>query len=330
MIRHRFSVVVLVSVVLAVVGANAPCLAQIGYGVNSAGNLFRFDTDSPAVVTTIGPVGFLPEGIDFRPSSTTLYAIDIGPNTSRLYTIDITTGTATPIGAGFNSSGSVNGAAYDLTVNQTFGFDVNPKTLQADTSIRIRLVGTSGVNLRLHSGTGDIAAVDTPLIISPSGASPFVDGVAYINNIAEIGGTTLLHDMDSRNDKLYTQNPPNNGTLIEVGAFGATIDALANIGFDIYTTPGDADLTIGGDFGFAVLQRPDAPVGGPFGAYMLYDVNLATGAITNGALVGPAATPFDFVGGFSVLPIPIPEPSCFALVVFVAMSMTGVRRRRNN
>jgi hypothetical protein len=307
-------------------------LAQIGYGVNAAGSLFSFDTDIPAVVTTIGPVGFLPEGIDFQPGTATLYAIDIGPNTSQLYTINIATGAATPVGSGFNSSGSVSGVPYNLTANQTYGFDFNPKTLQSpgDNSMRIRLIGTSGVNLRLNSLSGQIAAVDTSLLISPTGASPFADAAAYINNIPESAGTTALYDMDSRNDKLYLQNPPNNGTLTEVGPFGVTIDASANISFDIYTTPGDADPTIGGDFGFAVLQRPDSPpLPGPMGAYQLYDVDLATGQISHGALVGPAAAPFDFVGGFAVLPVAVPEPTSFAVFAGAAALLTGFRRRND-
>lgn len=319
---------------IAAVVALASCicssgLAQIGYGVNSAGNLFSFDTNNPSVVTTIGPVGFVPKGIDFRPGTATLYAINVGANTAQLYTIDINSGAATPVGAGFNSSGSVNGSPYVLTANQTYGFDFNPKTLQPDTSMRIRLVGTSGVNLRLNSSTGDVAAVDTALLISPSGNSPFVDAAAYINNIPEGAGTTALYDMDSRNDKLYLQNPPNAGTLTEVGAFGVTVDANANIGFDVYTTPGDADLTIGGDTGFAVLTRPDAPIGGPLGAYLLYHVNLATGQITNGALVGPAASPFDFSGGFAVLPVAVPEPAAAALgCIAMALSVSRLRRQQ--
>lgn len=326
MVGHRLWGILAASVALVTCVCNSG-LAQIGYGVNAASTLFSFDTDIPSVVTTIGPVGFLPEGIDFQPGTATLYAIDIGPNTTQLYTIDIATGAATPVGAGFNSSGSVNGVPYNLTANQTYGFDFNPKTVQGDTSMRIRLVGTSGVNLRLDSLSGQIAAVDTSLLISPSGASPFVDAAAYINNIPAASGTTALYDMDSRNDKLYLQNPPNAGTLTEVGPFGVTIDANANIGFDIYTTPGDADPTIGGDFGFAVLTRPDAPINGPLGAYLLYDVNLATGGLTNGALVGPAATPFDFVGGFSVLPVEIPEPASIALFACAPVVLGGFRRR---
>jgi len=331
MVGHRHWGILAVSATLVLVVGNSG-LAQIGYGVNAAGSLFSFDTDNPAGVMTIGPVGFVPEGIDFQPGTSTLYAIDIGPNTTQLYTINIATGAATPVGAGFNSSGTVNNVSYTLTANQTYGFDFNPKTLQSpgDGSMRIRLIGTSGVNLRLNSLSGQIAAVDTSLVISPTGASPFADAAAYINNIPAASGTTALYDMDSRNDKLYLQDPPNSGTLTVVGAFGATIDANANISFDIYTTPGDADPTIGGDFGFAVLTRPDAPISGPLGAYMLYDVNLATGQITNGALVGPAAAPFDFVGGFAVLPVAVPEPGTVLLALLgIAMAFGRPRRTKN-
>lgn len=292
--------------------------AQIAYGVNSAGTLFRFDVNTPADVTTIGPVGFVPKGIDFRPGTESLYALDVGPNTTQLYTLNINTGAATPVGAGFPSTG----VDYNLVVNQSFGFDFNPTTLQPDNSMRIRVVSTSGTNLRLNSSSGAIALVDGNLAFG-NGSSPFVDGAAYINNNPTMGGTTTLYDMDARNDALLIQNPPNVGTVSEVGKFGVTIDANGGIGFDIFTTPGDADPNVGGDFAYAVFTRNDAPQGGPLGAYLLYNVNLATGATTNGALVGPAATPFDFVGGFAVNPV-IPEPAAASLLLAVGL----VRRRR--
>jgi Domain of unknown function (DUF4394) len=294
--------------------------AQIGYGVNEAGTLFRFDVDIPAIVTEIGPVGFLPEAIDFRPGTSELYAIDIGPNTTQLYTLNIVTGAPTAVGAGFNSSG----AGYDLTGNQSFGFDFNPKTLQPDTSMRIRLVSTNNSNLRLNSATGLINNIDTNLAFA-AGSSPFVDAAAYINNLPEAGGTTALYDLDSRNNALLLQNPPNNGVVSTVGSLGVTVDALAGMAFDIYTVPGNVDPTIAGDFAFAVLQRPDAPLNGPLGSYLLYDVDLATGQITNGALVGPAATPYDFTGGFAVNPIPEPA-AAGAFLAFLAVASRFRRR----
>lgn len=306
----------LFSFVSVLVVVAVPAFAQIGYGVNEARVLFRFDVDAPAMVTEIGTLPFLPEAIDFRPGTTDLYAIDIGPNTTQLYTVNIGNGTATAVGAGFNSSGP----NYDLTGNQFFGFDFNPKTLQGDGSMRIRLVSTNNSNLRLNSSTGLIAAVDTNLAFA-SGNSPFVDAAAYINNVPEGAGTTALYDLDSRNDALLLQSPPNNGVVTIVGPLGVTVNAESGMAFDIYTEPGNVDPSIAGDFAFAVLERPDAPLNGPLGAYLLYDVDLATGTISNGALVGPAATPYDFTGGFAV----IPEPAAASVGLLVLAVLSRIR-----
>jgi len=298
---------------IAVAGQNV-LAGPIGYGVNASNQLFRFDLANPsAPVVVLGNVGFLPEGIDFRPGTSDLYAIDVGPNTTQLYTLNTTTGAATAVGSGFNSTG----AGYDLTGNQVFGFDFNPKTLQVDNSMRIRLVTSSGGNLRLNSSTGQIAAVDTGLLISPSGNSPFITAAAYTNNIPATSGVTELYVMDARNDSLFLQNPPNNGTLNLIGSFGATIDALGTMNFDILTAQNDADTTIGGDTGYAVVQRT-ATSGG---AYMVYNVNLATGAITGGALVGGGAGA-DFSGGFAVI---VPEPGTIALLA--PLALIALRRR---
>jgi hypothetical protein len=285
--------------------------------VDSSQQLFRFNTATPANVTNIGaPLGFLPEGIDFRPSSNILYAIDVGPNTTQLYTIDISTAVATAVGDGFPSAD----VGYDLTGNQTFGFDFNPTTLQmSDGSMRIRLVSTGNENLRLHSGTGEIAVVDTDLLIV-GGASPFVDAIAYTNNIANFNTiSTELFDMDSRNDELFEQDPPNMGTLTPVGAFGVTIDGERNIGFDIGTNP----FTMANS-AFAVYERLNAPIGNE-GEYLIYNVNLATGATTGGALVGTAPNFYDFDGGFSVLFVP--EPTSLLLMV-VGLAGAAILRRR--
>ena len=142
--------------------------------------------------------------------------------------------------------------------------------------MRIRLISTNGENLRLNSNTGLVAAVDVDLAIEPGSNAPFTDAAAYINNVPEVGGTTILYDMDIRNNSLYTQSPPNNGTMNLVGPFGVTITVQRGIGFDVYTDPLSVDATIGGDTAYAVLKRADT-VGG---AYLIYNVNLATGGIT--------------------------------------------------
>jgi len=269
-------------------------------------------------------VGFVPEGLDFRPSSHSLYAIDIGPSTTQLYTIDTTTGAATAVGGGFPSvDPSAVAVTYDLTQSRTFGFDFNPTTLQPDTSMRIRLVGNSGLNLRLNSGSGLIAAIDTPL----NPGTPRVDGIAYADNIASHAGTTSLYALDYATDSLYLQNPPNAGTLNLLGAIGVTVDANPNMGFDIFTDP--TTLT---NAAYAVLTRPDSPPNGPTGAYLLYRVNLASGQITGGVVVGSDNAPFDFTGGFAIEPAdPVPEVSPLG-ATFVTLGgfavFECVRRRR--
>ena len=314
------------AVVLSLSTLPVVCHAQTGFGVDGNNNLFRFDITAPGSIptTSIGNVGFVPEGIDFRPGTNTLYAIDIGTTTTQLYTIDINTAAATPVGLGFNTVDA--GLGYNLGGNQRFGFDFNPSTLQGDNSMRIRLVGTNGDNLRLNSSTGLVTAADVDLAIAPSGSSPFVDAAAYINNVPNAATfATTLHDMDSRNDSLYTQNPPNNGTLNLVGTFGASVDASVGMGFDVYTVPTDADPSTVGDSAYAVLQRPATNNG----AYLLYQVDLASGTISNGKLVGPVGTPADFTGGFSIAPLPIPEPGTLAMFA-IGLAACAAKRRRTS
>lgn len=294
--------------------------AQLGFGVDGGGQLFRFDVNglAPAPTTSIGaPLPFVPEGIDFRPGTSTLFAIDVGPNTTQLYTIDINSGVPAAVGPGFNSVG----IDYNLTTSNFFGFDFDPKSLQADDSMRIRLVNSANQNLRLNSTTGLVSDVDVELHIGQS--SPFVDAVAYINNIAEMGGSTTLFDMDSRNNALFIQSPPNNGDLTEVGSFGLTIDAIAPMHFDVYTDPMNGD-----NFAYAVYRRHDAPMPGPTGAYLLYNVNLFTGQTFMGRLVGDDVTPANFDGGFAVLPVPIPEPAGASLLLCGAAALAIATRRR--
>lgn len=283
----------------------AAAQAQTGYGVNSAGVLFRFDVNNAGTVNVINTLSFVPEGIDFRPGTATLYAIDVGAQTTQLYTINIATGEATPVGDGFPSQVLDAGAGSYSLLNATIGFDINPTTLQADGSVRIRVVASNRTNLRLNSATGEIAAVDTPLDYPDAdpnaAATPMVDAAAYINSaraVAAGSGTTTLYVMDFGTDDLLTQNPPNSGTLNTVGPLSAGLNAEAGIGFDIVTDPASTDATIGGDRAYAVLRRLDAPVGNE-GAYLLYDVNLSTGQVSGGRLVGGGEA--NFVGGFAVL-----------------------------
>lgn len=177
--------------------------------------------------------------IDFRPATGELYGVS---TQNRLYVINQETGVARVIGA----------AALNPTINGTaVALDFNP------TVDRIRLVTNTGQNLRLHPETGAVAATDGSI---NGGSSPSIESVAYTNNVAG-ASTTILYDIDAKSDKLYKQDPPNNGTLVEVGSLG--IDISASAGFDI-NPAGDVALT-------AVMVA---------GKWELHQVELTTGVLT--------------------------------------------------
>lgn len=182
----------------------------VAYAIDNANALQIFDPNNPVPVTKaitglLASEGIL--GIDFRPANGQLYALG---NSSRIYTINLGTGAATQVGTGTLTT---------PLAGTEFGFDFNP------TVDKIRVVSNTGQNLRLDPVTGGVT-VDMPL--NPTPVS--VGAAAYTNNFA--GATsTMLFVIDTNTDKVYLQDPPNNGTLVERGSLGLNIDG-AN-GFDI-------------------------------------------------------------------------------------------------
>jgi hypothetical protein len=146
-------------------------------------------------------------GIDFRPATGQLYGLG---STSRLYVINPTTGAARMIGTG----------PFTPALTGTLaGFDFNP------TVDRIRVVTNSGQNLRLNPETGANAAIDGS--ISPTAS---ISAVAYTNNFAG-ATTTTLYDIDANSNTLFKQDPPNNGTLVNIGPLNLDVDGEGS--FDI-------------------------------------------------------------------------------------------------
>lgn len=226
---------------IPVIGIAIPT-QPVAYTVDNSNNLQIFSPGSTAMPVSKPITGMLAGeivlGIDMRPATGQLYALG---STSRLYAINMATGAAT----------SVSVAPFaTLLTGTSFGFDFNP------TVDRIRVISNTGQNLRLNPITGDIAAVD--LALNPG--SPVVSAAAYTNNFPG-STTTVLFDIDPSTDKLYTQNPPNNGTLVETGPLG--IDITSDNGFDIGGTSNKA---------WAVLSTATST--------KLYSINLTTGAAT--------------------------------------------------
>jgi hypothetical protein len=226
----------------------------VAYAVNDNNEFLIFNPENTSTVTSKPITGLAAGekmlGIDFRPLNGQIFGVG---STSRLYTINASSGAATPIGSPFT-----------IALSGThFGVDFNPLV------DRIRIVSNTGQNLRVNPADGAVI-VDLPL----NPGSPMISGAAYANNFA---GTTstILYDIDVNTDKLYVQNPPNAGTLVEIGPLG--VNATAGAGFDI-----------GGRSGipYAVLSSG--------GSTSLYTINKATGAAT---LKGPFSST---VNGFTV------------------------------
>ena len=213
----------------------------VAYAVDGFSRLMIFNPLNPGtpIVKAITGLqsGEMIWGIDFRPANGQLYAIG---STSRIYTINVSNGAATAVGDPFSPALS----GVDV------GFDFNP------TVDRIRVVTSTGQNLRLNPDNGAVAAVDGAL--NPGGAA--VTAAAYTNNFAG-ATTTVLYDIDANTDRLVRQDPPNNGTLVDVGALGWNVEG-AN-GFDITGTTGTA---------YALLRMGNAT--------KVCRINLATGAAT--------------------------------------------------
>ncbi len=184
------------------------------YGLTDMNQLIKYNaksTDMPAAAINITGLQAAENilSIDFRPATGQLYGLG---SSSRLYQINLNTGAATAIGAA-----SFTPALMGTVAN----IDFNP------TVDRVRLVTSTGQNYRLHPETGAVVATDLA-INGISNAD--ISSIAYTNSFAGATVTELL-DIDFTSKKLYKQNPPNDGALVEVGPLN--INFTGKAGFDI-------------------------------------------------------------------------------------------------
>ncbi|OUJ73809.1 DUF4394 domain-containing protein [Hymenobacter crusticola] len=229
----------------------------VAYAVSATNNLLIFNPEKPATAIAKPITGLASGetivGIDFRPVNGQLYAVS---SNSRVLTLNTSSGAA-----------AVVATLSTPLVGTSFGVDFNP------TVDRIRIVSNTGQNLRVNPADG-VTTVDGAL----NPGTPAVTGAAYTNNFAGATSTTL-YDLDVNTDKLYTQNPPNNGTLVEVGNLGVNVEAAT--GFDIGGASGTP---------YALLTSG--------GSTKLYRINLNTGAATAVGDFNASATGFALGLGF--------------------------------
>jgi hypothetical protein len=224
----------------------------VGFKVGTPNTL-----DTNVTISGLAP-GELVLGIDVRPRDNMLYGLT---STARLITIDPATGVAT-VKATLAADSSDTTLQYTAIAGTAFAVDFNPV---AD---RLRVISNSGQNLRINVDTG---ATTTDGVINRAGAAPMVAAAAYTNSVPNATATQLF-DVDSTSSVLALQNPPNDGTLVNVGPLGVTV-------------AGDGGMDIAGGANGLVLAALRTTAGGPTS---LYRVDITTGA---GTLIGGAANP---------------------------------------
>jgi hypothetical protein len=256
------------------------------YALTTGDRLLRFDGDEPrqAMGQEIRGLrnGESLVGIDFRPSGPEatqgkLYGLG---DQGYIYTINARMATATR-----GPQITADGAPVVLR-GEFFGIDFNP------TVDRLRIVSDANQNLRVNVDTGVLADFDATVPGTQpdldlqyaagdpnTGQDPAVTGAAYRNSAPEALGTTNteLYDIDANTNDMSEQTPPNNGTLVTVGALGVNTTRL--VGFDIVTRGASPD----GDRGFAALR----PMGADSSAF--YAVDLGTGDATRIGSIGRAS-----------------------------------------
>ena len=232
-------------------------------------------TNVPSITGLNGPTTSPAEqilGVDFRPQDGLLWGVS---SAGRLYTIVPATGVAT-----FRVA-LTGTAATAISASPTLSVDFNP------VANRLRVITASGANFR-------IAAVDVPAVgATPAvaagttatdgsinragGASSTVLAGAYTNSFAGAAGTQLF-DLDGTADFLALQNPPNDGTLTNVGTQGLGINISNFAGFDI----------AGGQNGLRLV----AVRANDTGPFLLRNINLNTGVVSvyNPVATGPVPT----------------------------------------
>ena len=249
--------------------SRVPAEARV-FGVTDTNALVSFAPGAPQTVTSVGAIAGLQAGeavvgLDFRPADGELYALG---STGRVYRLSTATGGVVATRTLAADPADTSSPFTGLT-GTAFGLDFNPV---AD---RLRVVSEQEQNLRINVDSAQGVTTDGNL--APAGN---VVAAAYTSNF-DGAGATQLFVIDSGDDSLKLQNPPNDGTLVSPLPLGVAVEDSALNAFDI----------AGGRNGLVLAALR---VGGQSN---LYSVNLATGAATQ-ITAGPigGATPLNLRG----------------------------------
>ncbi len=205
--------------------------------LTASNKLVSFNLATPATVrTTVAVTGLRAGevilGIDYRPADGQLYGV---AGSGRIYTLNPSTGVAT-LKSTIAADAADTSAPFVALAGTDFGIDFNPA---AD---RLRIIGDAGQSLRVNVDTG---ATTTDGSLNGGAINTAVNAAAYTNSFAGTANTTLFV-IDAANATLYTQNPPNAGTLGNPVALGTAAGAVGGFDIDARNNKGYAVMTMGG------------------------------------------------------------------------------------
>ena len=168
-------------------------------------------------------------GLDWRPDTGGFVLLTrTAAGLAKVHRLDVATGVVSNPVTLFNHPDDTS-TPYSALTAEAGGIDVNP---QPDPDL-LRVVGTNDQNLRVNMDTG---ATTTDVPLSPG--SKQISGAAYDSPRSD---PTLeqLYDFAFADNRFYFQNPPNSGTLVDLGPWGFTAEG----------TPASAhvDISLDGD-----------------------------------------------------------------------------------
>ncbi len=250
--------------VFGVTAGTSPRLVQFAA---NAPNIIANGANGVAITGLTGTPTIL--GIDFRPATSALYAL---ASDARLYTVVPATGVATLI-CMLTADPTDATSPFTALAGAFFGVDFNP------VPDRLRIVSNTGQNLRVNVTNCETI---TDGAINPG--TPQLVGAGYTNSVSGAPpASTTLYVVDTANDSLAIQTPPNDGTLVTVGPLATTVNNLT--GFDIVRV-GASDN--------AALMSVEGAVNST-----LFRVNLLSGQAFNAGVIGGGAVVTDIA-----MPIP--------------------------
>jgi hypothetical protein len=190
--------------------------ATTGQG-STLSTLVELDPATGAVIQTIGPVGYVVNGMTWDPTTNTLFAGTgvTDPTFNGLITIDVNTGAGTPIGAsswGFAGFGAVTNLTVDGAGNLWAWWEGSDDLVSVDKVTGLAtVIGDSFVGTAQNGLTFD--AVGTLWMVNSGGTVYTVDTVTGLATFVTVVASTAHHgDIDPASGLYYGLGSTGSGT----------------------------------------------------------------------------------------------------------------------